>query len=140
MIPLLLASITAVLTSYFFLGDDVLLHFNLEDKFILSDVTFYVFLGVASSLASIYFSKVYFTVGAFFKKIKKPYYKLLIGGSLLGIIVYFIPPLFGEGFTTINSILKGNVQTTKYQSLNVNLLLTQRVDLKCQAPRDLSLN
>jgi CIC family chloride channel protein len=111
MIPLLLASITAVLTSYFFLGDDVLLHFNLEDKFLLSDVTFYVFLGVASSMASIYFSKVYFNIGAFFKKIKNPYYKLLIGGSLLGVIVYFIPPLFGEGFTTINSILKGNVQT-----------------------------
>ena len=111
MIPLLLASITAVLTSYFFLGDDVLLHFNLEDKFLLSDVTFYVFLGVASSIASIYFSKVYFNIGAFFKKIKNPYYKLLIGGSLLGVIVYFIPPLFGEGFTTINSILKGNVQT-----------------------------
>jgi len=88
-----------------------LLHFNLEDKFLLSDVTFYVFLGVASSIASIYFSKVYFNIGAFFKKIKNPYYKLLIGGSLLGVIVYFIPPLFGEGFTTINSILKGNVQT-----------------------------
>ncbi|SNR53569.1 chloride channel protein [Lutibacter flavus] len=111
MIPLLLASITAVLTSYFFLGDDVLLHFNLEDKFVLSDVSFYVFLGVASALASIYFSKVYFNIGAFFKKIKSPYHKLLIGGSLLGIIVYFIPPLFGEGFTTINSILRGNVQS-----------------------------
>jgi len=81
MIPLLLASITAVLTSYFFLGDDVLLHFNLEDKFVLSDVTFYVFLGVASALASIYFSKVYITIGAFFKKYKNPYTRLLIGGS-----------------------------------------------------------
>lgn len=111
MIPLLLASITAVLTSYFFLGDDVLLHFNLADKFVLSDVSFYVFLGVASALASIYFSKVYFNIGAFFKKIKSPYHKLLIGGSLLGVIVYFVPPLFGEGFTTINSILKGTVNT-----------------------------
>ena len=111
MIPLLLASITAILTSYFFLGDDVLLHFNLEDKFVLNDVVFYVFLGVASSLASIYFSKVYFNISGAFKKITNPYYKLLVGGSLLGIIVYFIPPLFGEGFTTINSILKGTVDT-----------------------------
>ncbi len=108
MIPLLLASITAVLTSYFFFGDDVLLHFNLQDKFQLNDVLFYVLLGVSSAAVSIYFSKVYFAIGGFFKKIENPYKKLLIGGFSLGIIVYFVPPLFGEGYETINSILKGN--------------------------------
>uniref|UniRef100_UPI0026309CB9 chloride channel protein n=1 Tax=uncultured Lutibacter sp. TaxID=437739 RepID=UPI0026309CB9 len=62
MIPLLLASITAVLTSYFFFGDDVLLHFNLQDKFQLYDVLFYVLLGISSAAVSIYFSKVYFKI------------------------------------------------------------------------------
>jgi len=109
MIPLLLASITAVLTSYFFFGDDVLLHFNIQDKFELYDVSFYVLLGVASAMASIYFSKVYFAIGNFFKKFGNPYKRLLIGGLLLGTIVYFIPPLFGEGYETINNVLKGNV-------------------------------
>jgi len=109
MIPLLLASITAVLTSYFFFGDDVLLHFNVQDKFLLSDVSFYIILGVTSAMASIYFSKVYFGVGNFFKRFNNPYHRLLIGGLLIGIIVYFIPPLFGEGFVTINNILKGNI-------------------------------
>jgi chloride channel protein, CIC family len=109
MIPLILASITAVLTSYFFFGDDVLLHFNIQDKFQLNDVLFFVLLGVCSSVASIYFSKVYFGVSDFFKKFQNPYKKLLIGGILLGILVYFIPPLFGEGYETINNVLKGNV-------------------------------
>jgi len=109
MIPLLLASITAVLTSYFFLGDDVLLHFQIQDKFQLYDVGFYALLGVFSATASIYFSKVYFKIGAFFKKFKNPYKRLLIGGFLIGLIVYFIPPLFGEGYETINNILRGNV-------------------------------
>jgi CIC family chloride channel protein len=109
MIPLLLASITAVLTSYFFFGDDVLLHFQVQDKFQLTDVTFYIFLGVASAMVSIYFSKVYFGVGNFFKKFQNPYKRLLIGGILLGTVVYFIPPLFGEGFVTINNVLKGNI-------------------------------
>ncbi|MEL4456996.1 chloride channel protein [Lutimonas vermicola] len=110
MIPLLLASITAVLTSYFFFGDDVLLHFQVQDKFHLSDVSFYVFLGVATSLVSIYFSKVYFGIGNFFKRFGNPYKRLLIGGILLGTVVYFIPPLFGEGFVTINNVLKGNIE------------------------------
>jgi len=110
MIPLLLASITAVLTSYFFFGDDVLLHFQVQDKFYLNDVMFFVFLGVASSVVSIYFSKVYFGIGDFFKRFKNPYKRLLIGGIALGTIVYFVPPLFGEGFVTINNVLKGNIE------------------------------
>jgi CIC family chloride channel protein len=109
MIPLLLASITAVLTSYFFFGDDVLLHFNIQDKFQLYDVMFYILLGVTSAAVSIYFSKVYFRIGKFFKKFESPYKRLLIGGILLGVIVYFVPPLFGEGFKTINNVLKGNI-------------------------------
>jgi len=110
MIPLLLASITAVLTSYFFFGDDVLLHFQVHDKFYLNDVLFFVFLGVVTSMVSIYFSKVYFFIGDFFKQFKNPYKRLLIGGIGLGTIVYFVPPLFGEGFVTINNILKGNIE------------------------------
>ena len=109
MIPLLLASITAVLTSYFFFGDDVLLHFNLDDKFQLNDVLFYILLGVFTALASIYFSKVYFAIRRFFKQFTNPYKRFLIGGVLLGVIVFFIPPLFGEGYETINNILKGNI-------------------------------
>jgi len=109
MIPILTASITAVLTSYFFLGDDVLFHFQLQDKFDLKDVFFYIILGVTSATTSIYFSKVYFVIGDFFKRFENPYKRLLIGGVLLGILVYFIPPLFGEGYETINNILRGNV-------------------------------
>jgi len=110
MIPLLLASITAVLTSYFFFGDDVLLHFKLQDKFFLNDVLFYVLLGVFTASVSIYFSKVYSRIGAFFRDFRGAHRRLLVGGILLGIMVFIIPPLFGEGYSTINNLLKGNVE------------------------------
>lgn len=109
MIPLLLASVTAILTSYFFLGDDVLLHFRIDDKFKLNDVVFFIMLGVTSATTSLYFSKMYFGIDTFFKKFANPYKRLIIGGSLLGIMVFFIPPLFGEGYETINNVLKGNI-------------------------------
>ncbi len=109
LIPLLLASITAILTSYFFLGDEILLHFQLNDKFELNEVLFFVILGITSSTTSIYFSKIYFWIGDLFKKLKNPYHRLLIGGVLIGVFTYFIPPLFGEGYETINNILKDNV-------------------------------
>lgn len=109
LVPLLLASITAVLTSYFFFGDDVLLHFSLQDAFDFKDVVFYILLGVISATVSIYFSKVYFKLDTFFRGIANLYKRLLVGGILLGIIIFFVPPLFGEGYETINNILKGNI-------------------------------
>ncbi|MCL7764341.1 chloride channel protein [Polaribacter sp. Z014] len=127
MIPLLLASITAILTSYFFLGDDVLLHFNIQDKFELNDVLFYISLGVFTALISVYFSKVYFAIAKLFRKIEKPYQKLLVGGISLGVLVFLIPPLFGEGYETINNVLKGNilevVQNNIFNSISDNIYL-----------------
>jgi len=121
MVPLILASITAILTSYFFFGNDVLLHFQLEDKFVLNDVIFYVLMGITTSVFSIYFSKVYFGITDYFKKFKSPFKRLLLGGILIGALAFFIPPLFGEGYDTINNILLGNIDKV----LNNNIFHTQ---------------
>lgn len=109
LIPLLLSSISAILTSYFFLGDNSILRFELTDKFSLIDTGYYAVLGVGCGLISVYFSKVYFSISDFFAQYANPYKRLLIGGIGLGILVYFIPPLFGEGFKTINNLLNNNV-------------------------------
>ncbi len=117
LIPLLLSSVSAILTSYFFLGDDSVLHFELGDKFTLADTAFYAVLGVACGAISVYFSKVYFAVSSFFEKFANPYKRLLIGGLGLGVLVYFIPPLFGEGFDTINDLLNENVSEVFNQNI-----------------------
>lgn len=108
MLPLLLASLSAILTSYFFFGDDILLPFKIEDKFIIQDAPFYMVLGVAAAFTSIYFAQVYDRIHKFFDKIKSPINRLLIGGVLLGVLIYFIPPLYGEGFEVINNLIAGN--------------------------------
>lgn len=111
MTPLLIASITAILTSFFFLGEGILLRFPIQSgSFNSIDALFYVLLGITSAAISIYFSKTYFRIGDFFKKFANPYKRLIIGGLLLGILVYLVPPLFGEGFETINQISKGNLE------------------------------
>ena len=108
MIPLLLASISAILTTYFFYGSDVILHFTLTDEFNVSEVPFYILLGLLSSLCSIYFTRIYFRFGKFFKKIGSQWKRLLIGGFGLGILAFFIPPLYGEGYDVINNLLQEN--------------------------------
>ncbi len=108
LLPLLLASISAVLTSYFFLGNEVLFSFSLTQGFQLKDTLFYILLGVGTAFASIYFTKMYFQILKWFEPFRSPKYRLLVGGILIGIMLYAIPPLYGEGFGFINNLLDGN--------------------------------
>ncbi|MEM8847921.1 MAG: chloride channel protein, partial [Bacteroidota bacterium] len=108
LLPLLLASISAVLTSYFFLGNEVLFSFSLTEGFQLGDTLFYILLGVGTAFASIYFTKMYFQILKWFEPFKSPKYRLLVGGIAIGIMLYAIPPLYGEGFGFINNLLDGN--------------------------------
>ena len=107
LLPLLIASISSVLTSYFFLGDELLFNFNVSDKFELKDTLFYVVLGIGTAFASIYFTKMYFAILSFFNRFNTRFKKLLVGGVAIGIMLYCIPPLYGEGFGFINSLLAG---------------------------------
>ncbi len=108
MIPLLLASVSAIITSYFFFGNDVLLPFNIEDEFAIKDIPLYILLGVVAGLVSIYFTNIFERFQKFFEKIGSPIKRLVIGGVGIGILVYFIPPLYGEGFDIINNLVQGN--------------------------------
>jgi|APSaa5957512576_1039674.scaffolds.fasta_scaffold00991_3 chloride channel protein, CIC family len=108
LVPLLIASSTAVLTSYLFLGQDVLYTFEIKEFFKMRDLPFYIGIGILSGFISVYFTRIYMFVGALFEKINKWYIKLLLGGFFLGVLIFFFPSLFGEGYEEINSCLKGD--------------------------------
>ena len=108
LVPLLLASVSAVITSYFFFEKDALFGFQLIDTFEIKDVLYYIILGLGTGVASVYFSKIYFRINKFFNHFKKPIHRLILGGIAIGIMLYFIPPLYGEGYGLINNLLNGN--------------------------------
>lgn len=105
LIPLLLASVSAVITSYFFYGDAVLFEFFITEKFEIKDTFYYILLGVGTAFASIYFTKMYFAITNLFKRITSALARLIAGGLTIGVIVYFFPALYGEGFGFINNLL-----------------------------------
>ncbi len=108
LVPLLLASVSAVITSYFFRGTDVLFGFELEEVWHIRDIFFYVVLGVGTGIASVYFSKMYFFITKFFTRFKNQYWKIGMAAVAIGLMLYFIPPLYGEGYGLINNLLAGN--------------------------------
>ncbi|WP_224484209.1 chloride channel protein [Robertkochia aurantiaca] len=107
MIPLVFASLSGVITSYFFFGSDILLPFKIDEKFMIADLPLYLLLGIISGFASIYFARVYEEMSSVFEKIGSPGKRIAIGGLGIGILLFFIPPLYGEGFDVINNLVQG---------------------------------
>jgi CIC family chloride channel protein len=108
LVPLLLASVAAIVTSYFFLGADVLLGFELNEKFDISDIGFYAIFGIFTGIISVYFSFIYFAIRKFFYQFEKRVVRLLFGSIIIGFILFLMPSLYGEGYGLINNLLKGN--------------------------------
>jgi CIC family chloride channel protein len=108
LIPLLLASVSAIITSYFFLGHDVLFSVKIQEVFEIRDLAFYIILAIVTGFASVYFSKIYFIIINFFKRFKKSSHRLFWSLITIGLLLLLIPPLYGEGYTIINNLLLNN--------------------------------
>ena len=107
LIPLLLASASATITSYFFLGDDILFHFNITENFGMRHLPYYIGLGGFTGLASVFFYRTYTSISKVFDRMKTQRMKTIVGGASLGLLLFAMPPLYGEGYQVINSIIEG---------------------------------
>lgn len=107
LIPLLISGITAATLAHFFMGDAVLFHFSLQNKFDYDNLFYYILLGIFSGFISFYFTRTGMYVESKVKRIKNNLVKVLIGGIAMGILVFVFPTLWGEGYESINKIFNG---------------------------------
>jgi chloride channel protein, CIC family len=107
-IPLLIASVTALLTSYFFLGNAVLYPFEITDAFYFKHIPYYLLLGVMAGMVSVYFTRIFINVEKQFRKIDKWWVRWISGGAVLGMLIFFFPALYGEGYEAVNTFMKGD--------------------------------
>lgn len=117
LVPLLIASATAVVTSYFFMGNDILYEFDVLSTFQIIDLAYYVLLGIFTGLISVFFARIYRSMDSRFGQIKNTYVRLLFGGLILGLLVFFFPSLYGEGYNEINKTLAGDMSYLFDQSV-----------------------
>ena len=108
LLPLFVASLSGVLTSYIFFGNAALLPIYVGDSFLMHNIPFYLLLGVVGGVMSAYFTFVYEGVNRFFSKFSSAYLRIVIGGAILGLLVFVMPPLYGEGHEVINHLKAGH--------------------------------
>jgi chloride channel protein, CIC family len=104
-IPLIISSASATVVSKFlYTGQPFKL---ITESWELNSLPYYIVLGILCSLISIYMIRVYYAFYKTYGKWNKPYLKTLIGGLSLGLLLFFFPPLFGEGYNIVEFLLDG---------------------------------
>lgn len=127
-LPMLISSITAALIAFFFLGHDAQFSCSVDTFFSLDTIPAYILLGVFSAIISLYYFNISSFIGKAFSKFNAVW-KIIIGGVLLGIMLYVFPPLFGEGYQALTHLLDNDTSALLSNSLfygfkdNVYLLL-----------------
>lgn len=99
--PLLISSVTATAIAYFTTGFSPMFELTTIEAFTLGRIPWYLLLGIVCGFVSLYFTRGMNYLEQHFKRISNMWVKILIGGSVLGLLVYLFPPLYGEGYDVI---------------------------------------
>lgn len=138
-IPLLISAATAATVSYFFLGSGVLFSFDMVEDFKVNHLIYYAGLGVFTGLISLYFTHATMSIEGKMASLKNKWQRWLIGGILLGILIFIFPSLYGEGYEfmhllineqtdgLINETLFGNFTNIAWLILFLGLILVFKI-------------
>lgn len=103
--PIMISAATGALVSAIVLDESILLSFRKQEAFNYHNIPFYVLLGVLTGFIAVYYARNFQRVEHYFSNLKVgPYRKALIGSSLLALLIFIFPTLFGEGYESIKTL------------------------------------
>lgn len=106
--PLLIASITSTTLAYVYTGQEFEFFFAQTEDFYTSRIPYVIVLGIVCGFASLYFTKVMNMMETFFGRFHNRWVKTLAGCLILSGLVFLFPPLYGEGYGSIEGLLSGD--------------------------------
>ena len=126
LLPILVSCVTATCFTYIFSGDASLFSFHLDSVWTVDRIPSYVLLGVSCGLVSLYFIRMMSACEDVFARFKDhPHIKLAIGGTVLSLLIFLFPALYGEGYASINLLLNGQTEADWDRILNNSLFAGQ---------------
>jgi len=105
-LPLLVTAVTATTVSYLFTGMGAMFAFSQVEPFTLNRIPYVIVLGLLCGFVSLYVIRTMSWLENVFHQLSA-LNRFLLGGTLLSVLIFFFPPLFGEGYNTINMLLAG---------------------------------
>ena len=108
LLPLLISCVTAAAVTYAFTGFEAMFQFHQDNQFLLERIPYVLVLGILCGLLSLYFTRAMNWCENIFRSFSSPYAKLLLGGTMLSVLIFLFPPLYGEGYDSINLLLNGS--------------------------------
>ena len=126
LLPILVSCVTATCFTYIFSGDASLFTFHLDSVWSVERIPACILLGISCGLVSLYFIRMMGACEDVFARFKdRPYVKLAIGGTVLSLLIFLFPALYGEGYISINLLLNGRTEADWNQILNNSLFSGQ---------------
>ncbi len=117
LIPILIASVTGASMAYFLMGNQVLFSIHLSQAYQVDNLPYYAILGIFTGLVSLYFTRTTFMIENLMDKFKRKIDKVLVGGIVLGIIIYIFPSIYGEGYEFLRMLISGNASVLVNQNI-----------------------
>ncbi|WP_394773885.1 chloride channel protein [Flavobacterium sp.] len=103
--PIMISAATGALVSAILLDESILLSFKQQQTFNYHNIPFYILLGLLTGFIAVYYARNFQKVEHYFSKLQVgPYRKALIGSSLLALLIFIFPTLFGEGYESIKTL------------------------------------
>jgi len=119
LLPILVSCVTATCFTYIFSGDASLFTFHLDSEWSVERIPACVLLGISCGLVSLYFIRMMGACEDVFARFKEhPHIRLAIGGTVLSLLIFLFPALYGEGYSSINLLLNGKTEVDWNQILN----------------------
>ena len=106
--PLLISSVTAASVAYIFSGPLAQFNFQQTDPFMAERIPYVILLGIFCGFVSLYFTRGMFWAEDTLSKLKNPWHKFMIASVVLSVLIFILPPLYGEGYDAILDIYNGN--------------------------------
>lgn len=116
-IPLLVASVSGAITTKVLMSEQILINYEINSPYEVYHIPFFILLGIVTGFISMYFNSINSIVREKIQSIKNNYHRILIGGIIIGLLIFLFPPLYGEGYASIKSLLKGDVDKLFENSL-----------------------
>ncbi len=115
-IPLLISTATATVVSQLLYPGKFI--FSASESWSIKAIPFYILLGTCCGMVSVYITRSVDFIEGYFEKRRMNWKSWLAAGIPLCLLIFLLPGLYGEGYSTITNLLEG-----RYASITAHSFL-----------------